>query len=85
LTGAVLPPDLVACGEVGLAGEVRQVSQCERRLAEAARLGFRTAVVPASAPGLPPGMEAIRVRSLAEAVDHLNLRDQPATQGARAP
>jgi len=83
LTGAVLPPDLVACGEVGLGGEVRQVSQCERRLTEAARLGFGTAVVPASAPGVPAGMEAIRVRSLAEAVAALDL--QPAPGGAMAP
>jgi DNA repair protein RadA/Sms len=83
LTGAVLPPDLVACGEVGLGGEVRQVSQCERRLAEAARLGFRTAVIPASSPGVPAGMEAIRVRSLAEAVAGLDLH--PAPGGAMAP
>ena len=38
--------DTVAIGELGLGGEVRSVPQLERRLAEAARLGFRTAVVP---------------------------------------
>lgn len=43
------PADVVACGEVGLAGEVRQVAHMDRRLAEASRLGFRRAVVPASA------------------------------------
>ncbi|HEV7888155.1 MAG TPA: DNA repair protein RadA [Acidimicrobiales bacterium] len=74
LTGQALPPELVACGEVGLGGEVRQVGQTARRLAEAARLGFRTAVVPASAPEVPAGMQAIRVRSLAEAVQQLGLR-----------
>jgi DNA repair protein RadA/Sms len=42
-----LPPDLVAIGEVGLAGEVRRVPGVERRLAAAARMGFRRAVVPA--------------------------------------
>ena len=38
--------DLVAIGEVGLAGELRRVSDVPRRLAEASRLGFRVAVVP---------------------------------------
>jgi DNA repair protein RadA/Sms len=73
LTGTALPANVVACGEVGLGGEVRQVGQTARRLAEAGRLGFRTAVVPASAPDVPAGMEAIRVRSLAEAVARLDL------------
>ena len=49
-TGRPLPADLVACGEVGLGGELRQVAHTPRRLAEAARLGFRRAIVPASAP-----------------------------------
>jgi DNA repair protein RadA/Sms len=63
-----LPDDLVACGEVGLGGELRQVHQTARRLAEAARLGFRRAVVPASAPLDLPGIEVMRVATLAEAV-----------------
>lgn len=42
----VLPPHTVAIGEVGLAGEVRHVTGLRRRLAEAARLGFRHALVP---------------------------------------
>lgn len=42
-----LPPLTVAIGELGLAGEVRQVSGLRRRLAEAARLGLRHALVPA--------------------------------------
>src|SRR4051812_19463283 len=46
LTGRPVAPSVVACGEVGLAGEVRQVGQTSRRLAEAARLGFRHALVP---------------------------------------
>jgi len=44
-----LPVDLVVIGEVALTGEVRPVSQPRVRLQEAARLGFRRAVVPASA------------------------------------
>jgi DNA repair protein RadA/Sms len=42
-----LPPDLVAVGEVGLAGEIRQVTGIQRRIAEAERLGFRRAIIPA--------------------------------------
>jgi len=38
-----LPSDAVFLGEVGLGGEIRRVSQTDRRLAEAARMGFRTA------------------------------------------
>ncbi len=73
-TNVALPVDLVACGEVGLGGEVRQVAHTARRLAEAARLGFRRAVVPASAPEAPPGVECVRVRSLAEASARFGLR-----------
>jgi len=40
---------LVAVGEVGLSGEIRSVTQLERRLAEAARLGFKGAIVPRTA------------------------------------
>ncbi|MEW9532982.1 DNA repair protein RadA [Microbispora sp. NPDC049125] len=42
-----LPPGLVALGEVGLAGELRAVRDVRRRLAEASRLGFTRALVPA--------------------------------------
>ena len=68
-SGLALPDDLVACGEVGLGGELRQVHQTARRLAEAARLGFRKAIVPASAPLDLPGIEVIRVATLREAVN----------------
>ncbi|MDP1820052.1 MAG: DNA repair protein RadA [Acidimicrobiales bacterium] len=68
-SGHPLRPDLVACGEVGLGGELRQVHQTSRRLAEAARLGFRRAVVPASAPATAAGIEVRRAATLAEAVE----------------
>jgi DNA repair protein RadA/Sms len=51
-----VPADLVTFGEVGLGGEVRPVPQLPRRLAEAARLGFRRALVPAT--GLPDAARA---------------------------
>jgi DNA repair protein RadA/Sms len=61
-----LAPDLVAIGEVGLTGELRRVGAVPRRLAEAARLGFRFALVPlgcgpaASGP-TPPDMRVLEV------------------------
>lgn len=62
-----LPPDVVICGEVGLGGEVRQVSHLARRLNEAGRMGFRQAIVPASAPEGRHGIELIRVPTIAHA------------------
>ena len=47
-TDKPLAENLVACGEVGLAGELRQASNTVRRLTEAARLGFTRAIIPAS-------------------------------------
>src|SRR5437660_3530472 len=41
--------DMVAIGELGLSGEVRRVSQLERRLLEAHHLGFKRAIMPAAA------------------------------------
>jgi DNA repair protein RadA/Sms len=77
-------PHLVACGEVGLGGELRQVHQTERRLAEAARLGFRTAIVPASAPASAPGLTVLRAATLGQAIDLAGLRaDHPAGLAAQ--
>ena len=45
--GRALDPHTIVFGEVGLAGEIRAVPLCEHRLAEAARMGFRRAVLPA--------------------------------------
>lgn len=68
ITDVPIPGDLVVCGEVGLAGELRQVGRIDRRLAEAARLGFRRVLVPTSAPEPPAGCQAIRARGLREAI-----------------
>jgi DNA repair protein RadA/Sms len=73
LTAMPLRPGLVACGEVGLAGEVRQVAHTGRRLAEAERLGFVEAIVPASAPDAPAGLRLHRVHTLADAIDAAGL------------
>jgi DNA repair protein RadA/Sms len=66
-TDLVVPDDLVVIGEVGLGGEVRQVARAARRLAEASRLGYRRAIVPASSPPVD-GIRLIRVATLVEAL-----------------
>ncbi len=71
--GVAVPADVVAVGEVGLGGEVRQVSSTPRRLAEAARLGFSRAILPRSAPPAPPGITAVRVNDLRSALARCNL------------
>ena len=66
-----LDPASVYLGEVGLNGEVRRVPQVERRLAEAARHGFRRALVPkGDMAGLlvPEGIETTPVEHLREAI-----------------
>ncbi|MEZ5140562.1 MAG: DNA repair protein RadA [Acidimicrobiales bacterium] len=80
-----LPHDLVAIGEVGLGGELRQVAHTERRLAEAARLGFHRAVVPFSAPEPPAGIHPIRVGTLVDAVDRLGMLPEQGGGPARPP
>ncbi len=66
-----LPGEAVVIGEVGLSGEVRSVGQLERRLREAAQLGFRQAAVPLRqlpAARAVAGMETTGVASLDEAL-----------------
>jgi DNA repair protein RadA/Sms len=63
-------PELALIGEIGLSGELRSVAQLERRLSEAAKLGFTRAIYPPSAkkPQLPKGMQGMSVRTLQEAI-----------------
>ena len=87
-TGVPLPADLAAVGEVGLAGEVRQVTNLPRRLEEAARLGFTRAVVPASSPAPPAGVELIRVDTVGEAIERFGCGaggSRPLTSGRPHP
>src|SRR5918995_2132139 len=74
--------DLVVIGEVGLGGEIRQVAQTPRRLAEAARLGYRRAIVPASAPSVE-GIRNLSVESILEAV--VELHTSPTAVAASRP
>ena len=69
-----IPGDWAVMGEVGLAGEIRAVSQCERRLSECARLGFTSAVLPrenARHLKAPEGKRVYGVETLAEALSIL--------------
>jgi len=60
-----LPDHAIFIGEVGLSGELRAVSQLERRLAEAARMGFRRAFVPERAARVRAnGIEPVGVRDV---------------------
>jgi DNA repair protein RadA/Sms len=68
-----LPADLVVIGEVGLAGEVRQVAQVGRRLTEAARLGFTRAIVPASASAKVAGIRVDTAATINEALSLAGL------------
>lgn len=72
LRDRALTPGTVVIGEVGLLGELRSVSGLDRRLREAARLGFGRAIVPRPPRDRPDitiaGMEIAVVGSLADAV-----------------
>jgi DNA repair protein RadA/Sms len=71
-------PGTVAIGEVGLLGELRAVGGVERRLREAARLGFTRAIVPRAGgrePVIVPGVEVVSTGSLADAIK-LALADE---------
>jgi DNA repair protein RadA/Sms len=67
-----LRPNIVVLGEVGLAGDVRRVSGVGRRLAEAARMGFTTALVPPDAGQLPDGIRTTVVCDLESAMRALS-------------
>lgn len=66
-----IPADMIFLGEVGLGGELRSVSQIEKRLIEAANLGFKTAIAPKqSLRGIKPpeGIKVFGVRTVKETI-----------------
>ena len=69
-----LPRDLVVFGEVGLSGEIRPVPNGQERLREAAKHGFKRAIIPAgNAPRQPiKGMDVVPVRKITEALQALD-------------
>jgi DNA repair protein RadA/Sms len=71
--GLALPADLVAIGEVGLAGEIRKISGVDRRLQEAFRLGFKRALIPAGSDVKIAGMEIVEVSRLDQALQRVKI------------
>ncbi|HEX4017842.1 MAG TPA: DNA repair protein RadA [Frankiaceae bacterium] len=86
-----LPADLIALGEVGLAGDVRPCQGIERRLQAAARLGFRRAIVPAGyaspAVAVPDSMSVVCAADLEGVVAALRrfLAEHPRSGGQHGP
>ena len=71
--------DTVLIGEVGLSGELRMVGQMPARLREAAKLGFKTAIVPKSirkGEPWPKGIEVVEARSLREALERAMVKGE---------
>jgi DNA repair protein RadA/Sms len=66
-----LPEGMIALGEVGLSGEIRRVAGTGRRLAEAARQGYKVALVPVDSGAAPPGMRLVEVPDLGTAFQRL--------------
>ncbi len=67
-----IPDDLVAIGEIGLTGELRQAAQLEMRLSEIARHGFKSAIIPKqyrTKVTAPAGVKLWEARSIREAMD----------------
>jgi DNA repair protein RadA/Sms len=89
-----VPADMVVFGEIGLGGEVRPVGQRESRLREAAKLGFRSALVPRSragastsgsgpAPRAPEGIAIDEIEHLSDLVARFQPADRPAKRARR--
>ena len=73
-----VPADLAIVGEIGLSGEIRRVSQLGARLSEAAKIGFKRALLPKMRReqiDVPPGLGLIQARSLSEALEKTLLAD----------
>jgi DNA repair protein RadA/Sms len=79
-TDRIIPDDLIAVGELGLAGECRAVSNLELRVKEAARLGFRRAIVPyrnvEKRPIQCEGIELIPIRTIYDTLKFLNTEEK---------
>ncbi len=73
-----LRDDVLAFGEVGLAGEIRGVSHCEQRIKEASRLGFNKCIIPYAnlkniSPSLKKEIEIVGVRTIRQAFEAIIL------------
>jgi len=83
VTGRPLPAGVVVFGEIGLAGDLRRVTGMDRRLAEAARLGFTVAVVPAGCTPAPDGLRTVESATIDDALRTINGLSEAAPTSAR--
>ena len=78
-----LPPDVAACGEIGLGGEIRRVGRIDLRLREAVRLGFRRVLLPAGAEEAARAPAEARVIPIADVAAAVSwLRASSSVNGA---
>ncbi len=67
-----IPPDMIFIGEVGLGGELRGVSRIEKRISEASKLGFKSAIVPKQSlrgVKVPDGFAAYGIKTVSEMIN----------------
>ena len=88
--GRPLGRDVAAIGELGLSGQLRRVHDLPQRLAEAARLGFKAAIVPADSAAsagssrIVDGMRVMEIDHIHAALRLVKLVEQPEPTGPRA-
>jgi DNA repair protein RadA/Sms len=78
ITDKVIPDNLIAFGELGLAGEVRAVSHIEYRVKEAIRLGFTKILLPeknlSANIKAPKGVEIVGVGNIYQVLLHMRAK-----------
>jgi DNA repair protein RadA/Sms len=78
-----VPTAAVMIGEVGLAGDLRPVTGMPRRLSEAARQGFTTALIPPGCDAVPAGLRVLPAANIVAALQHLlDIADHPSSPPA---
>jgi DNA repair protein RadA/Sms len=81
-----MPTDVLALGELDLSGVLRKVGDVQRRLAEAARLGFKRAIVPVGSGAAPAGMKVLEARDLWQAISAMDaVAPRPRADRPRTP
>lgn len=73
LSGVALPPDMIIIGEISLSGEIRVVSQTDQRLKEAAKLGFKQALIPAGSKISKPDLKIKKIDKIQDLPDILGI------------
>lgn len=71
LSNITISRQAIILGEVGLGGELRNISRLDERLKEAAKLGFKKALVPAASQPKSDGLKITKIKNVSEIVKHL--------------